>query len=116
LSFQVTYGALSVNLGNELTPTQVKDIPQVKWNAENGSLYTVCMTGNKTKNKRIVQSKINNVAMLLSKILTRPAVLIPSSVSGTTGLSAMSLRLKFLREIPYLNMLALDRQKELVLF
>lgn len=35
---------LSVNLGNELTPTQVKDIPNVDWNADASSFYTLCMT------------------------------------------------------------------------
>ncbi|CAH0561831.1 unnamed protein product [Brassicogethes aeneus] len=33
-----------VELGNELTPTLVKDIPTVKWNADSNSLYAVCMT------------------------------------------------------------------------
>lgn len=31
-------------MGNELTPTQVKDIPTVKWNANNDTYYTLCMT------------------------------------------------------------------------
>jgi len=42
---QVHYGDLSVSLGNELTPTQVKDIPAVHWNADDGSYYLLCMTG-----------------------------------------------------------------------
>jgi phosphatidylethanolamine-binding protein (PEBP) family uncharacterized protein len=34
-----------VKLGNELTPTQVKDIPTViKWPTEPNALYTLCMT------------------------------------------------------------------------
>ncbi|XP_031336016.1 protein D2-like isoform X2 [Photinus pyralis] len=33
-----------VELGNELTPTQVKDIPSVKWSAYANSFYTLCMT------------------------------------------------------------------------
>ena len=33
-----------VKLGNELTTTQVKDQPiQVKWPAESGAYYTLCM-------------------------------------------------------------------------
>ncbi|XP_037953957.1 protein D3-like [Teleopsis dalmanni] len=32
-----------VELGNELTPTQVKDQPEVTWNAESGVLYTLLM-------------------------------------------------------------------------
>ncbi|KAK3908481.1 Phosphatidylethanolamine-binding protein-like protein [Frankliniella fusca] len=34
----------SVDLGNELTPTQVKDIPTVSWNADTNAFYTLCMT------------------------------------------------------------------------
>lgn len=30
-----------VGLGNELTPTQVKDKPQVSWQAEKGAYYTL---------------------------------------------------------------------------
>ncbi|PNF18633.1 Phosphatidylethanolamine-binding protein 1 [Cryptotermes secundus] len=41
---EVTYGSLSVDEGNELTPTQVKDPPTVKWDAEDGSYYLLCMT------------------------------------------------------------------------
>lgn len=35
---------VSVNLGNVLTPTQVKDQPTVSWEAEDGAFYTLCMT------------------------------------------------------------------------
>jgi hypothetical protein len=42
---QVIYGRLRVSLGNELTPTQVKDIPAVRWNADDGSYYLLVMTG-----------------------------------------------------------------------
>ncbi|XP_019880293.1 protein D2 isoform X1 [Aethina tumida] len=42
---EVTYpSGAKVDLGNELTPTAVKDIPTIKWNAESDALYTVCMT------------------------------------------------------------------------
>lgn len=42
---EVSYPSGSkVCLGNELTPTQVKDIPTVKWVADNAEFYTVCMT------------------------------------------------------------------------
>uniref|UniRef100_T1GU81 Phosphatidylethanolamine-binding protein n=1 Tax=Megaselia scalaris TaxID=36166 RepID=T1GU81_MEGSC len=44
-SIEVTYpNNLKVSLGNELTPTQVKDQPAVKWEAEEGALYTLLMT------------------------------------------------------------------------
>ncbi|XP_044256809.1 protein D2-like isoform X2 [Tribolium madens] len=42
---EVTYpSGVKVDMGNELTPTQVKDVPSVKWNADNNALYTLCMT------------------------------------------------------------------------
>ena len=42
---EVSYpSGVKVDLGNELTPTQVKDIQSVKWNANNNALYTLCMT------------------------------------------------------------------------
>lgn len=36
---------VKVDGGNELTPTQVKDIPTVKWEADPATFYTLCMTG-----------------------------------------------------------------------
>lgn len=41
---EVTYGHLSVNFGNELTPRQAKDIPTVRWNADDESYYLLVMT------------------------------------------------------------------------
>lgn len=35
---------VKVSAGNELTPTKVKDIPQVKWAADEGDYYLVVMT------------------------------------------------------------------------
>lgn len=41
---KVTYaGDVKVELGKELTPTQVKDQPEVTWEAEAGALYTLLM-------------------------------------------------------------------------
>lgn len=41
----VTYNSgVSCQEGNELTPTQVKDIPNVDWNADSSAFYTVAMT------------------------------------------------------------------------
>lgn len=41
---EVTYaGDVKVELGKELTPTQVKDQPDVTWAAEENSLYTLLM-------------------------------------------------------------------------
>lgn len=43
--FEVTYpSGVNVNFGNELTPTDVKDAPQVLWEAEEGAYYTLLMT------------------------------------------------------------------------
>jgi len=36
---------VKAELGNELTPTQVKDQPSVGWNAEPYSFYSLCLTG-----------------------------------------------------------------------
>ncbi|GFY59127.1 phosphatidylethanolamine-binding protein 1 [Trichonephila inaurata madagascariensis] len=42
---EIKYKDAVVNLGNELTPTQVKDIPtHIQWPAKQGALYTLCMT------------------------------------------------------------------------
>ena len=41
----MTYGSQSVDDGNELTPTQVKDPPTLKWAADDDSYYLLCMTG-----------------------------------------------------------------------
>lgn len=35
---------VEVNQGNTLTPTQVKDLPKIEWDAKEGTFYTVCMT------------------------------------------------------------------------
>lgn len=43
--WQVKYGDIEVNNGTVLTPTQAKNQPQLSWAAEEGALYTVCMTG-----------------------------------------------------------------------
>ncbi|KAL7741460.1 hypothetical protein ACLKA6_000783 [Drosophila palustris] len=37
-------GGICVKEGNTLTPTQVKDEPCVKWEADSSKLYTLCMT------------------------------------------------------------------------
>lgn len=42
---KVTYPSCVFVEGNELTPTQVKDEPQVEWKSEEGSFYTLLMTG-----------------------------------------------------------------------
>lgn len=41
---KVSYpNGVNANLGNELTPTQVKDKPQLSWEAEKGAYYTLLM-------------------------------------------------------------------------
>lgn len=45
-SLKISYPAgIKVNLGNVLTPTQVKDQPEVEWEADAGAFYTLLMTG-----------------------------------------------------------------------
>lgn len=41
---KVNYNSLEVNMGNELTPTQVQCQPNVSYPTESGALYTLCMT------------------------------------------------------------------------
>lgn len=42
---KVSYvSGVSASQGNVLTPTQVKDVPKVEWNAETGAFYTLCLT------------------------------------------------------------------------
>lgn len=35
---------VKAEMGNTLTPTNVKNPPKVRWQAEEGALYTLCMT------------------------------------------------------------------------
>lgn len=43
-SLEITYaGGEKVNFGEELTPTQVKDAPSVRWNASQDVYYTLAM-------------------------------------------------------------------------
>lgn len=39
------YNDVEVKFGNELTPTQVKDIPSVDWEADPTGFYTLIMAG-----------------------------------------------------------------------
>lgn len=42
---EITYTkGVKVDLGNTLTPTQVKDSPSVKWNIQDDGFYLLCMT------------------------------------------------------------------------
>lgn len=42
---KVSYPSGAKASGGELTPTQVKDQPEVEWEAEDGSYYTLLLTG-----------------------------------------------------------------------
>jgi hypothetical protein len=42
---KVTYPSGVTVEGLELTPTQVKDEPKVEWQGEDGTFYTLLMTG-----------------------------------------------------------------------
>ncbi|XP_043482457.1 protein D1-like isoform X2 [Leptopilina heterotoma] len=41
---EVKYGNITVDLGNELTPTETKNIPYIDYKHEGGLLYTLSMT------------------------------------------------------------------------
>lgn len=42
---KVSYvSGVSATEGNELTPRQVKDVPNIEWNADPAAFYTLCMT------------------------------------------------------------------------
>lgn len=46
IKLQVTYpDGVTVNLGEALTPTQVKNEPTVTWNATTGQFYTLIFIG-----------------------------------------------------------------------
>ena len=45
LTTQVKYGNKNVKFGEELTPTQVKDMPDLDFKHEDGALYTIIMIG-----------------------------------------------------------------------
>lgn len=54
ISPQVTFGTHHVNLGNILTPTQVKNQPTlVQWQADPSSFYTLIMTGEMIKRQNV---------------------------------------------------------------
>lgn len=44
VKLSVSYGSHQVELGNVLTPTQVKEPPSVTWNAKADEFYTLCLT------------------------------------------------------------------------
>lgn len=44
-TFQVKYGDKVVDLGNELTPTETQQVPEIHYKHEGGVLYTLVMTG-----------------------------------------------------------------------
>lgn len=42
---EVKYGDKVVDLGNELTPTETQQVPEIHYKHEGGVLYTLVMTG-----------------------------------------------------------------------
>ena len=42
---QIEYGDMVVNFWDKLTPTMVKDMPNIKYRNENNAFYTLIMTG-----------------------------------------------------------------------
>lgn len=57
---------MKAELGNELTPTQVKDKPSVRWNAESNSYYTLCLTGEYISELIATHKKVLIIFSLLS--------------------------------------------------
>lgn len=51
--------SVSSSLGNVLTPTQVKDQPNVEWDAAEGAFYTLCMTDPGKRKKPSVKASID---------------------------------------------------------
>ncbi|XP_014208287.1 protein D1-like [Copidosoma floridanum] len=43
-TIEIKYGNKEVKLGNEITPTEAKDIPEIHYKHEGGVLYTLVMT------------------------------------------------------------------------
>ena len=41
----MSYKDVKLNFGDELTPTQVRDPPQLSWNAIDSNFYTVAIIG-----------------------------------------------------------------------
>lgn len=62
-TFQVSYpSGATVKLGNELTPTNVKDIPVIKWNADPNSLYSLFLVHpNAVKNQEMLHWTVVNI-------------------------------------------------------
>lgn len=59
---KVTYpNQISVEIGKVLTPTQVKDKPNVTWSGDTNTYYTLCMTGKSSISLKII---INNYSDL----------------------------------------------------
>lgn len=52
---EVTYPSnIKVQIGKVLTPTQVKDKPEIKFDAEQDAFYTICMTGKNNINQFLI--------------------------------------------------------------
>lgn len=65
-ALKISYpSGVTVNLGNVLTPTQVQDQPKVEWDAEEGVLYTLLMTGESNVSLEVI-------VMLFYSTFTRP--------------------------------------------
>lgn len=72
---------MNVNLGNVLTPTQVKDQPKVEWEGEDDAFYTLLMTGT---SEGEIASIILNLRLSL-KIPTRRRAKNPREENSGTG-------------------------------
>lgn len=61
---QVKYEEKAISqIGEEFTPTQVKDAPSVQWNADASSFYTLAMVG---KYKLRMMNIVSNLVFSLA--------------------------------------------------
>lgn len=58
---------VSVNLGNELTPTLVKDKPQVTWDADASAYYTLLMVDPDIPSRSVAKSVFGRIEKAFNK-------------------------------------------------
>lgn len=102
---------VSVDLGNELTPTAVKDVPKVEWNADASTLYTLCMTDPDAPSRQepTYREVCSNKRLKKNKRIHRETKHISSGIIGwsATFLATTLPKVKLFR-----NMLDLVHQRE----
>ena len=75
---RVKWKSVEANMGEELTPTQVKDRPKLDWEAEDDAYYTVLMTdpdAPSRKNPKFGMNSLSLLTYLLTASLTHHLLL-----------------------------------------